>query len=115
MALRSALAVYSAAATVVIGVASMTPASAATASDWPQYMVNSFHQSAGQQGAITPATVPSLHPAWALPAGGTVDASVSVVGSRAFVVGRNGVLYAVNAATGAVQWHKQLDVGSTAV
>jgi hypothetical protein len=115
MGRRRSAALITAAAVVAVSVVGGAPASAATSADWPQYMVNSFHQSAGQQGAITAATVPALHPAWTLPAGGTVDASVSIVGNRAFVVGRNAVLYAVNAATGAVQWQKQLDAGSTAV
>jgi putative pyrroloquinoline-quinone binding quinoprotein len=117
MGRRRSAALVAAAASAVVAVSGLTtgPASAATTADWSQYMANPFHQSAGQQGAITPATVPSLHAAWHLAAGDTVDAGVSVVGNRAFVVGRNAALYAVNTATGAVQWQKQLDAGSTAV
>ena len=117
MGRRRSAALVAAAASAVVAAAVVTaaPAPAATTADWAQYMDGSFHQSAGQQGAITPATVASLHGAWHLAAGDTVDASVSVVGNRAFVVGRNAVVYAVNAATGAVQWQKQLDAGSTAV
>jgi outer membrane protein assembly factor BamB len=76
-------------------------------------MVNPFHQSASQQGVITPATVPLLHAVWHLAAGNNVDSSVSVVGGRAYVTGRNSVLYAIDAATGVVVWQRQLDKGSS--
>ena len=94
----------------------MTSASAATTTgDWPQYMANTFHTSAGHQGAITVANVATLHQAWHFAATPKVDASVTVVGSRAYVVGRNAVVYALDATTGAVQWQKQLDKGSSSV
>src|SRR5690349_18951921 len=114
MRFRKFATVLAAAVSVVLGTSAGPAAPAATAAgDWPQYMTNTFHSSAGQQGTITAAAVASLHAVWHLPAGNTVDASVTVVGGRAYVAGRNAVVYAVNATTGAVLWQKQLDKGSS--
>jgi len=111
---RSCAALLAAALSVVLGTWGVPLASAAvTTGDWPQYMTNTFHSSAGQQGVISPAAVASLHPVWHLPAGNTVDASVTVVGGRAYVAGRNAVVHAVDATTGVVVWQKQLDKGSS--
>jgi outer membrane protein assembly factor BamB len=116
MGVRRSVGLIAASASAIVGLSVVTPASAATASgDWPQYMTNAFHMSASQEGALTPAAVATLHPAWHLTAASTVDASVSVVGTRAYAVGRNAVVYALGAATGAVQWQRQLDKGSSAV
>lgn len=113
MRMRRGAALLAAAMSVVIG-ASAAPASAATAvGDWPQYMLNAFHQSASQQGAITEAKVATLHSVWHLTAGNNVDSSVSVVGGRAYVAGRNAVLYVIDVSTGAVAWQRQLDRGSS--
>lgn len=107
-------ALVAAAASVVLGTSAVPVASAATpAADWPQYMDNTSHSSAGHEGAITTAAVASLHSVWHLPAGNRVDASVTVVGGRAYVAGRDAVVYAVNAITGALLWQKQLDKGSS--
>jgi len=114
--MRRPFALVAAAASVVVGASVMTSASAATTTaDWPQYMANTFHTSAGHQGAITVGNVGSLHQAWHFAAAPKVDASVTVVGNRAYVVGRNAIVYALNASTGAVQWQKQLDKGSSSV
>src|SRR3954447_283592 len=107
-------ALVAAAASVVLGTSAVPVASAATpATDWPQYMDNTFHSSTGHEGAITTAAVASLHSVWHLPAGNRVDASVTVVGGRAYVAGRDAAVYAVNAITGALLWQKQLDKGSS--
>src|SRR3954463_16109073 len=107
-------ALVAAAASVVLGTSAVPVASAATpVADWPQYMDNTSHSSAGHEGAITTAAVASLHSVWHLPAGNRVDASVTVVGGRAYVAGRDAVVYAVNAITGALLWQKQLDKGSS--
>src|SRR5690349_19564600 len=96
---------------VVLGTA-VAPASAA-GGDWAQYMNGPVHTSAGHDGAITAAEVPSLHAAWHFTGAKTVDTSLTVVGNRAWFASRNAVLYAVNATTGAVLWKKQLDKGSS--
>jgi polyvinyl alcohol dehydrogenase (cytochrome) len=124
MGVRRSVALVATVVVAVLGMSMLPSVSTATTpvdsratatGDWPQYMVNSFHSSASPQGAITPATVSSLQSAWSLAAAPSVDASVTVVGNRAFIGGRNAVLYAVNASTGAVIWRKQLDKGSSAV
>jgi outer membrane protein assembly factor BamB len=116
MGVRRSAALIAAAASSVLAADLTAPASAATATgDWAQYANDTFHSSAGHEGVITPAKVPSLHPAWSFTATPNVDASVTVVGTRAYLAGSNAVVYAVTAATGGVQWHKQLDVGSAAV
>jgi outer membrane protein assembly factor BamB len=106
-------ALIAAAIALVVG-GTGVPASAAQAvGDWPQYLSNPFHQSSSQQGVITAATVPSLHPVWHVAAGNNVESSVSVVGGRAYVAGKNAVLYAINVSTGVVAWQRQLDKGSS--
>lgn len=108
MGVRRSFALVTAAAAVVLATSLASPASAA-GGDWPQYMGGTFHNSAGHDGAITPARVPSLRAVWHAAAGTNVDASVTVVGNRAYFTTRGVLLYAVNATTGAVIWKKQLD------
>lgn len=116
MRLRRYGALLAAVSSAVIAASGMTPASAGSTSDWPQYMFNAYHQSAGSQGVITPANVVSLHSAWHVSTTtGKVDSSVTVVGNRAFFAGRDAVLYAVDVGTGAILWQKQLDRGSSSV
>lgn len=113
MGVRGPAALVAAAAAVVLLGATAVPSASAATADWPQYMAGTFHTSAGHEGIITAGTVPSLHPAWHFTGGKTVDSSVTVVGSRAYFVTRKALLYAVDAATGATVWTKQLDQGSS--
>jgi outer membrane protein assembly factor BamB len=119
MGIRRSLGLVAAAASAVLGASVLSSASAATTADWPQYMSSTFHSSSTRQGLITVADVPSLHAAWHFTGANnvakTVDASVTVVGNRAYVSARNAVVYALNVSTGAVVWQKQLDKGSTSV
>jgi outer membrane protein assembly factor BamB len=112
---RRNLSLLAVAISAVVTAAGMPYAEAATSQNWPQYMNGPSHTSAVAQGAITGANVPTLHPAWQFTAASSVDSSVSVVGSRAYFVGRDAVAYALDVATGAIRWRKQLDAGSSAV
>src|SRR4051794_41862619 len=63
-------ALVAAAASVVLGTSAVPGASAATpATDWPQYMDNTFHSSTRHEGAITTAAGGSLHSGWDPPPG----------------------------------------------
>jgi glucose dehydrogenase len=110
MGLRRTLVLLAATASAIV-----TTASAAAAADWPQYGNTTQHSSASAEGTISPTSIPTLHAAWHFTAAPTVDASVTVVGNSAYVVGRNAVVYALNVATGAIRWQRQLDRGSAAV
>lgn len=57
---------------------------------------------------ISPSTVENLTPKWVLTTGGDVSATPAVDGQRVYVPDWAGNLYAVNRATGAVVWQRQL-------
>jgi outer membrane protein assembly factor BamB len=97
---------------------------AAPALDW-----TAFHHGPRQSNAaygdlaITPANVPSLTPAWSFTAQPSTvsgapapafDASPTVAAGRVFIASKSGILYALDAASGAVRWTKALDFGSAA-
>src|SRR5437763_17158406 len=93
-------------------------ATAASPTDWPAYEHGPGHSSAAfGDSAITTANVSTLHQVWSFTAAGPTqpgqpaarfDASATVVGGRVYIGARTGVFYALDAATGAVVWQKQL-------
>ncbi|MGZ4611022.1 MAG: outer membrane protein assembly factor BamB family protein [Actinomycetes bacterium] len=100
-------------------------AAAIGATDWAAYEHGPAHSSAAfNDTAITTANVASLHALWSFKAaaatkagqpGPKFDASPSVAGGIVYIGARTGVLYALNASTGAVVWKKSLDFGSPSV
>jgi polyvinyl alcohol dehydrogenase (cytochrome) len=101
---------------LVIAAAVPSPALAAT-TDWPQYLHGPQHASVSAATSFTPANASSAHQIWhftpAAVAGKPapkLDASPTVVGGRVYIGSEAGVFYALNAATGAVAWKRQLDV-----
>jgi polyvinyl alcohol dehydrogenase (cytochrome) len=87
---------------------------------WTQFLHDPAHGSfAASATAITPATVPALVPAWphrfrpdrpSIPGQPTSEllASPVVAGGRVFIGSNNGVMYALDEATGAVLWRNLL-------
>jgi polyvinyl alcohol dehydrogenase (cytochrome) len=73
---------------------------------------NSRSQTAAAAG-LTPADVPKLKLKWAfgIPGVSASGSQITVVGSRAFVGSRNGVVYALDTQTGCVAWAFEADAG----
>jgi outer membrane protein assembly factor BamB len=101
---------------LAIAAALPAPALAAT-TDWPQYLHGPQHASVSTATAITAANAASVHQLWHFtPAAVSgkpapkLDASPTVVGARLYIGSEAGVFYALNTATGAVAWKRQLDV-----
>jgi outer membrane protein assembly factor BamB len=106
---------------LVLAVAAPSPAFAAT-TDWPQYLHGPQHASVSAATAFTTANESSVRRVWRFTPSTVsgkpapkLDASPTVVGARVYIGSQSGVFYALNAATGAVAWKRQLDVenGST--
>jgi glucose dehydrogenase len=95
---------------------------ATVVADWSGYEHGPAHSSATFNDlAITTSSVATLHRVWTfVPAAATkagqpgprIDASPTVVGGLVYLAARTGVLYALNATTGAVVWQHLLDYGS---
>jgi polyvinyl alcohol dehydrogenase (cytochrome) len=103
-------------AALLVAAAVPSPAVAAT-TDWPQYLHGPQHASVSAAAAVTTANASSLHQIWHFtPAAASgkpapkLEASPTVVGARVYIGSEAGVFYALNAATGAVVWRRQLDV-----
>lgn len=100
-------------------------ASAAGSADWPAFQRNPRHTSAiHTQPAITTLNAGSLRPRWSFTApaatrpgqpGAGFDATPVVVAGRLYIGSRTGMLSVLDAATGALVWHRQLDYGSSSV
>ena len=98
---------------------------AAVNTDWAGYEHGPAHSSASfGDTAITTANVAALHVLWSFTAGAATqagapgprfDASPTVAGGRVYIGSRTGIVYALNATTGAIAWQKQLDFGSSTV
>ena len=73
------------------------------ASDWPTFGHDAQHTFAGVT-SITPATAPTLAPAWFFPTGDAVTANPVVVGDTVYVGSWDGYFYAIDRATGALRW-----------
>jgi outer membrane protein assembly factor BamB len=100
-------------------------ASGAVSTDWPSYLGGAAHGSAHlADPAITGSNASQLRRIWhftpdpATQPGqpkATLDASATVVGGVVYIGARTGAFYALNAATGARIWKRQLDFGSRTV
>ena len=92
--------------------------------DWSGYLHGSAHSSAAfGDTAINSSNATSLHAAWHFTPSAALtgqpkaalDASPTVSGGVVYIGSRTGMFYALNAATGALVWKRQLDFGSHAV
>ena len=85
--------------------------------DWPQYLHGPQHSSRSLATAFTPLNAASVSQAWhwqppvvsGKPAP-VLDASPTVVGGSVYIGAQSGRFYALNEATGAVAWARQLDI-----
>lgn len=85
--------------------------------DWPQYLSNPQHTSLSLATAFTPSNAASVSQVWhwqppvvtGEPAP-VLDASPTVVAGQVYIGAQSGVFYALNEATGAVVWSRQLDI-----
>ena len=84
--------------------------------DWHQFLHGPGHSSRSPATAFTPSNAASVRQAWhwqppvvpGKPAP-VLDASPTVVGGRVFIGAQSGGFYALDEATGAVAWSRQLD------
>ncbi len=86
------------------------PAAATAATSWSAYLHGPRHSSAGPANtAITRTSVAALTVAWTWKApGGLPGSSPVTAGGSVFLNAGNGSVFALNEATGAVRWHKDL-------
>ena len=79
---------------------------------WSADLRNTRFQPAGAAG-LSPTAVPGLKLKWAfgIPGVSASGSQVTVVGTRAFVGSRNGVVYALDARTGCLVWAFEADAG----
>jgi len=96
--------------------ASRVPASRAGL-DWQQYLHGPQHSSVSLAAAFTPANAASASQVWhwqpPVITGKPpprLEASPTVAAGRVYIGARSGGFYALSEATGAVVWHRQLDV-----
>jgi outer membrane protein assembly factor BamB len=73
------------------------------ASDWPTFGHDAQHTFAGVT-SITPATAPTLAPAWFFPTGDAITANPVVVNDTVYIGSWDGYFYAIDRATGALRW-----------
>ena len=120
---RPRLVTFAAVAAVLL--ASLAPAHAkkgpctgkAADDEWPTFgrdLVNSRHQE--RPGTIGNATAPLLAPVWSYPTGGQLNGTPIVAAGCMFLNNATGDVIALNAATGAEIWRRNvpLDPGTTA-
>jgi outer membrane protein assembly factor BamB len=79
-----------------------TPAGCAAA--WPMYQHDLSHSAASTCSTIAPLNVSTLLPSWFVHTVGSVTATPSIYGNSVYVGDSTGVFYAIDKATGAVQW-----------
>jgi polyvinyl alcohol dehydrogenase (cytochrome) len=94
------------------GAAPRDPLAGAAWNGWGIDPRNSRSQTAAAAG-LTAAEIPKLKLKWAfgIPGVSASGSQVTVVGSRAFVGSRNGVVYALDTKTGCVVWAFEADAG----
>jgi len=94
------------------GAAPRDPLAGASWNGWGIDPRNSRSQTAAAAG-LTAADIPKLKLKWAfgVPGVSASGSQVTVVGSRAFVGSRNGVVYALDTKTGCVVWAFEADAG----
>jgi len=97
------------------GVAGAAPA-AGPGLDWPQYLHGPQHSSVSAATAFTPSNAASVRRVWhwqppVIPGkpAPALEASPTVVAGRVYIGAESGGFYALDEATGAVAWSRQLD------
>ena len=103
---------YCAAGAPAAGAAPRDPLAGAAWNGWGIDARNSRSQTAAAAG-ISAADVPKLKLKWAfgIPGVSASGSQVTVVGSRAFVGSRNGMVYALDTKTGCLAWAFEADAG----
>jgi outer membrane protein assembly factor BamB len=88
-----------------------------SALDWHQFLHGPQHSSLSLATAFTPSNAGSVKQVWhwqppvvAGKPAPALEASPTVVGGRVFIGAESGVFYALNEATGAVAWSRQLGI-----
>lgn len=81
--------------------------------DWPTFQHDPGRTGSALCATVTALTVPTLAPSWFVPTSGAVTAEPAVVGGTAFVGDSDGVMHAVDVATGVERW--TFDVTANAV
>jgi polyvinyl alcohol dehydrogenase (cytochrome) len=91
-------------------------AAAASLNSYPAYLGGPAHDSyASSATTITIANATALQAVWKwTPPGGDLTASPIVNGGIVYIGTENGDFYAINAATGAMKWHKVLSISNCA-
>lgn len=85
------------------------PAAAQSAGDWPMAGQNLRNtRSAAGERAIGLSNVAKLAPRWSVETDGNVSATPTVAGGVVYVPDFGGSLWAVDAASGQVKWHKKV-------
>jgi polyvinyl alcohol dehydrogenase (cytochrome) len=77
--------------------------------DWPMYGHDLGHSFAAGQAAVNKTNAASLKLAWKVPMPDAVSAPPSVVSGVVYIGGWDGVMYALDADSGAVRWIFQVD------
>ena len=91
----------------IVSIHSFTSANAATG-DWPMYLHDYSRDAAGADTTISPANASQLTLNWAFKTGGPIASSATVVGGTVYVGSWDGYEYALDTATGALQWKTYL-------
>ena len=92
---------------LMLGIAICQPAAAQES--WPQFGQNNANTSSNDsESQISVETVPTLKVKWKFPAYGDVSARAAVVGGIVYFPDWKGWLWALNAGSGTVVWHKKL-------
>ena len=87
--------------------------SVAAADDWPMYGRDLRHSFTNGGSLINATNALLLTPAWNFTTGDVVSASPAVVAGVVYVGSWDGFFYALDAATGALEWQFQVDCQST--
>jgi polyvinyl alcohol dehydrogenase (cytochrome) len=98
-----------AAVALMAGVVAAAPAMAQSAGDWPMGGQNLHNtRSALGEHAIGLSNVGQLAPRWSVETDGNVSATPTVAAGVVYVPDFGGSLWAVDAASGQVKWHKKV-------
>ncbi len=92
---------------------SRKPSLSARGSDWPTYLHDVQRTSSSDEAILSPSNVSQLTKLWSFKTNGSIAASAAIVNGTAYVGSWDGYEYALDAATGALQWKTYL--GKTVV
>lgn len=87
---------------VLLSLLALFPNSTASAADWP-----TFRGNAQRTGWVREQASPPLTKVWEFQPGGEIMSSPVIAGDVAYIGSRGGVIYALNARTGAQLWQRQ--------